>query len=46
MGSGGTWLQAAVDEGAGTPDTLQPTAARSAHGTVGSQCGPWSYEGK
>ena len=48
MGSGGTRIQAAVDEGAGTPDTstFQPTAARSACGTVGSRCSPWSYEGK
>lgn len=37
MGSGGTQLKAALDEGAGTPDTLtpQPTAAGHEHRTLG-----------
>ena len=42
MGSGGTQLKAALDEGGGTPDTStpQPTAAEHAHRTLGPQCGP------
>ena len=41
MGSGGTQLKAALDEGAGTPDTIpQPTASGHVHRTLGPQCGP------
>lgn len=37
MGSGGTCLNAALDKGAGTPETwtLQPIAAGQDYGTVG-----------
>lgn len=37
MGSGGTWLEAALDKGAGTPEnwTPQPTAAGHAEGLRG-----------
>lgn len=37
MGSGGTWLNAALDKGAGTPETwtLQPSVAGQDYGTVG-----------
>lgn len=37
MGSGGTWLSAALDKGAGTPKTwtLQPTVASQGYVTVG-----------
>lgn len=37
MGSGGTWLNATLDKGAGTPETwtLQPSVAGQDYGTVG-----------